>query len=301
MTEFSDKPKWVIDMKTYYIANMPFSDELYHYGRKGQKWGVRNGPPYPLDKSGLKRFKENTGAAEVGRKSRKKEIKNRDGSVTYPKGFIFNRYGNAKLDVNRTGGLYVTNTTEDAARYMKEFGGTKLSNIFGEHKRLYVQHIKADEDIKVPSREQLAKITARYLLDFNSSYEQPKWYQLMKLAKEQDEGRVPPSLNEADLKDILKNPSSKKAERLVYDVSKPLGASPQFANEYYERIRKSGFDAIMDYNDKDRGLGQTPMIIVNPQKVKQYDTTVLTRDLIKAGKQYAKKLEKLPNKWWNNE
>lgn len=25
------------------------SDELYHHGIKGQKWGVQNGPPYPLD------------------------------------------------------------------------------------------------------------------------------------------------------------------------------------------------------------------------------------------------------------
>ena len=28
-----------------------FTDELKHHGIKGQKWGVRNGPPYPLDKS----------------------------------------------------------------------------------------------------------------------------------------------------------------------------------------------------------------------------------------------------------
>lgn len=25
--------------KTYYVGNMPVSDELYHYGRKGMKWG----------------------------------------------------------------------------------------------------------------------------------------------------------------------------------------------------------------------------------------------------------------------
>lgn len=29
--------------------------ELYHHGIKGQKWGVRNGPPYPLEKTVLKR------------------------------------------------------------------------------------------------------------------------------------------------------------------------------------------------------------------------------------------------------
>ena len=26
-----------------------WKEELYHHGIEGQKWGVRNGPPYPLD------------------------------------------------------------------------------------------------------------------------------------------------------------------------------------------------------------------------------------------------------------
>ena len=28
-------------MNAYYVAGIPFSDELYHHGIKGQKWGVR--------------------------------------------------------------------------------------------------------------------------------------------------------------------------------------------------------------------------------------------------------------------
>lgn len=30
-----------------------YSDELYHHQRKGAKWGVRHGPPYPLDRDQL--------------------------------------------------------------------------------------------------------------------------------------------------------------------------------------------------------------------------------------------------------
>lgn len=34
------------------------NDELYHHGRKGQQWGVTNGPPYPLGQTN-KEYKKN--------------------------------------------------------------------------------------------------------------------------------------------------------------------------------------------------------------------------------------------------
>lgn len=36
-------------------------EELYHHGVKGQQWGERNGPPYPLDSKGssLRKQKKN--------------------------------------------------------------------------------------------------------------------------------------------------------------------------------------------------------------------------------------------------
>ncbi|MCD8090080.1 MAG: polymorphic toxin type 50 domain-containing protein [Clostridiales bacterium] len=37
-----------------YTFTYSYSPTLCHHGKKGQKWGVRNGPPYPL-KKGLKK------------------------------------------------------------------------------------------------------------------------------------------------------------------------------------------------------------------------------------------------------
>ena len=42
----------------------PWREELYHHGIKGQKWGVRNGPPYPLKAGG---GADNYGAAKKKR------------------------------------------------------------------------------------------------------------------------------------------------------------------------------------------------------------------------------------------
>lgn len=41
-------------LRTHYpkvMKNALPPDELFHHGIKGQKWGVRNGPPYPIDRS----------------------------------------------------------------------------------------------------------------------------------------------------------------------------------------------------------------------------------------------------------
>lgn len=50
-----------------------YDDVLCHHGRKNMHWGVRNGPPYPLNSEGNAKFKENVkkfadGAAAGARK-----------------------------------------------------------------------------------------------------------------------------------------------------------------------------------------------------------------------------------------
>lgn len=56
------------------IIEKPSMDDIIeHHGIKGQRWGVRNGPPYPLDKSTSSRVKKSAGLT-----SKKSSSKNRD-------------------------------------------------------------------------------------------------------------------------------------------------------------------------------------------------------------------------------
>ena len=45
-------------MSTYYVAGIPYSDELYHHGIKGQKWGIRRyqNEDGSYTEAGLKRY-----------------------------------------------------------------------------------------------------------------------------------------------------------------------------------------------------------------------------------------------------
>lgn len=67
-------------MKTYYIGSMPISDELYHYGIKGQKWGVRRfqNEDRTLTAAGRKRYGYTDSGKETGANSGYKSKKTID-------------------------------------------------------------------------------------------------------------------------------------------------------------------------------------------------------------------------------
>lgn len=47
----NDPPR--IEIIKHYIEETKMSEIIKHHGRKGQQWGVSNGPPYPLNRKGL--------------------------------------------------------------------------------------------------------------------------------------------------------------------------------------------------------------------------------------------------------
>lgn len=52
----------------------PYQNELYHFGRKGQRWYVRNGPPYPLTEAQLSTSEKNVKRLEKLSKHGKMDV-----------------------------------------------------------------------------------------------------------------------------------------------------------------------------------------------------------------------------------
>lgn len=254
--------------------------ELQHHGVLGQKWGIRRyqNKDGSLTSAGRKKYYEESDTSI---------ITNKDGSKTIPKGFKFNRVGQSELDVNDSGGLYVSYGKDDAARYIKNLGPTKLNKLLGVSSST-VQHISVKDTLKMPSDNEVVKETANLLLSNK------------KLLNSFNDSIYSMTVNDSgvsskELYNSLSNPNNDKSVKIAYSVSSFLG-DPKYASEskiLYEHFREKGYDAIPDLHDRLSGTSKTAMIIINPNKVEMTSKTMITKDVLKAGKQHVKSIEKL--------
>ena len=296
------------------------AEELYHYGipRKSGRYPYGSGKePYQDDpkkrhlskdesapkakesagQKDLKTRSSKRGTAavdEIGmyaKDSGKKIQKNADGSSTIPKGYIFNRIGQSKIDPNKAGSLYVSSGKDDAMRYMSYMGPTLMRDILGVSSQS-IQHISVKEPLKMASEEQTAHIMANALLkdpnllkSFNESI------YVMATTNDYDK-----KVSSKDLEDALKDPKSDGIKRIAYGVGAFLGNGEMAENakKVYKDFLDAGYDAIPDIYDRMTGTSKSAMIITNPSKLKIDSYEVLTRDMTKKAKRYVKKIGKLP-------
>ena len=97
------------------------------------------------------------------------------------------------------------------------------------------------------------------------------------------------------LKYAINNPNTNAAKRLAQGVSFWLGdgSKAETAKIVYKHFIDQGFDAIPDLTDRDGGVSETAMIVMNTDKVKITSTTKLTKNVMKEAKAFVKTLAEI--------
>lgn len=105
-------------MVVKYNTNSSIPSELFHHGIKGQNWGVRNGPPYPLGSkisTGKRLKKENTNKTESN-SSTASTVKKVATAIAIATGVSLAAYGTYKL-YNKLGPVYLDRTLNNKDIY----------------------------------------------------------------------------------------------------------------------------------------------------------------------------------------
>lgn len=244
------------------------SNIIAHHGIKGMKWGVR-------------RFQNKDGSLTLKGRRRYGE----DNVRTLKKGTEIQNISRRQLssDSKKSGRIYGSYTDADKAEYLDMMGN------FEYNERGYKNTFTVKKDIKIASEREVVRTIAEMFRD------NPKSVSDM-MAKAYNAVNVPILFSkkgkgyERKLSDLSKNPDSKKSMELGREFLKTVPMSTKttsIADDFYGRMVKKGFDAVLDTNDAyNVGATQDPLIIFNMEKLGNVKSVKLTKDELEAASKY---------------
>lgn len=159
-----DKERITMDRKDFLKAVSDYEkNQLMHHGVKGQQWGVKHGPPYPINGEGITKIAAGT---------------------------TMHRVTSNPNEGERKGYSYVTYDTEDAKKYSGKF-------TFGRNwmsKDVYDYTLKTNKELTGPSKSERFQT-------FQDLYKKSKFKEAMKKAAESyDKPFVEDPQNEEDIR-----------------------------------------------------------------------------------------------------
>ena len=262
---------------------------LIHHGIDGQKWGQRNGPPYPLDPSKDYSPREKK-LADKQIKSANKELSKGIRSDRYrqahtiPKGTTIYRTTDSAIDDSEQ--KYVSYLEADRNHYK---GGWIRQN--GKTGEAYEHQYVLVEDVKVPSRDELSKVindvmhknpdlikgTIEKWVDV--AIPPNSWARLSYFSN--DEGSVDENVKKF-VNDSVKKWGDKTPDEAYYYTAQTLGLNKPVKDKVITELSKRGYNAMTDEASVGGQNGWAkeggdPLILFNNDMLKSVSTKKISK------------------------
>lgn len=232
--------------------------ELYHHGIKGQQWGVRHGPPYPLDGTG---------------------------DISIKSGTTFKRL--SLYDESSSKGHAYVNYLKNDSRHYRGFFAARLKAM-NNNADVYSIELKAAQDLKAPSKQKRLETFLELYKDDPAfgkelgGYHKGDWHYFTPLPKAFYERKF------SKLKDD-------KLEDLGYRTFvRSVGGNEYTRSKYFEALAKKGYSFVTDDMDAGR-FGKEPSIVFDREKSLTYigQSPVSTKEMMSIWKEEGTYMKKL--------
>lgn len=294
---------------------MHCNTEIYHHGIKGQKWGVRRYQyaDGSLTPAGQKRYNYGQNGKNIGSMKVKEFVNSVRTQVTgrqYVDTYLKQGTTLARIQTSQNFekfAFYATYKKSDMDKYMGLFGknltsraetdakkAEKKANVSGSEDdifnaknareysnnlKVYQLKLESTKKLKVPSDENAADITAKLLKEskFKSDVEESIRDSKEKMKRPTQQLLFNQAQNAMKKDPSKMTPSEKVAVYKAFNLSlvnhNPQEISAQ--NRFYSELKKKGYNALLDYNDKDYSSyhAKRPMIVFDVDSVKLKSVT----------------------------